>query len=92
MLKSSSASTSERLSKGFELAASRRPVELELAALEKLLQDEHDHYTSHRAEAEALIESADDFVDVSVADPVELATWTSVARAILNLYETVTRN
>jgi hypothetical protein len=25
-------------------------------------------------------------------DPIELAAWTSVARTILNLHETITRN
>ncbi len=82
----------ERLANGFEIAVSRAPEPLELAALEKLLLEERHHYAAEPSAAEALVESADDFIDVDVADPLELAAWTSVARALLNMYETVTRN
>jgi hypothetical protein len=92
MLKPAGQTESERLAAGFMLALSRNPDEFELAALVKLLHEEQKHYAANQAEAEALIDSADDFVDVDVAEPVELAAWTSIARAILNMYETVTRN
>jgi hypothetical protein len=92
MLKPAGQTESERLAAGFMLALSRNPDEFELAALVKLLREEQKHYAADQAEAEALIDSADDFVDVDAAQPVELAAWTSVARAILNMYETVTRN
>ncbi len=52
----------------------------------------------HRAEIAADRESADPLLGVGQApvaddvDRVELAAWTSVARLILNLHETITRN
>jgi hypothetical protein len=92
MLRSPGQSESQRLTEGFKLAASREPDEFELGALERLLREEREHYAANPSEAESLVESADDFVDVSVAEPAELAAWTSVARALLNMYETVTRS
>jgi hypothetical protein len=80
------------LASGFQLAVSRSPDDRELGALMSLLDEERKYYAEHPSQAEALIESADDFLDVSVAEPAELAAWTSVARALLNLHETVTRN
>jgi hypothetical protein len=92
ILTSPAQTTPERLAAGFELAVSRRPDDHELAALQQLLLDERDYYSNNLSDAEALIGSADGYIDVAVADPAELAVWTSVARALLNMYETVTRN
>ncbi len=92
MLKSPNRTVNERLANGFEIAVSREPERLELAALERLLMEGRHHYAAEPEEAAALVESADDFVEVDVADPIELAAWTGVARALLNMYETVTRN
>jgi hypothetical protein len=92
ILQSPAATTSQRLATGFELAVSRAPGDHELAALQELLLAGRDYYAENRSDAESLIRSADAFIDVTTADPVELAAWTSVARALLNMYETVTRS
>jgi hypothetical protein len=92
MLKQTVPSQRARLARGFMLALSRKPDDFEMAALAELLHDEQKYYRAHRDEAEALVDTADDFIDVGVAEPAELAAWTSVARAILNTYETMTRN
>jgi hypothetical protein len=55
-------------------------------------------YAKHRAEYAVDVKAAEAVVGVGEAardakvDVVELASWTSVARAILNLHETITRN
>lgn len=77
---------------GFQLATSRPPDEKELLALQQLLETQRAFYTVHAGEAEALIASADKYVVDRKADVVSLAAWTSVSRAIMNLYETVSRN
>jgi hypothetical protein len=92
MLRPQDQTESMRLTEGFQLALCRRPDQTELQTLQQLLQSEQKYYAEHPSAAAALIESADDFVDVDVAPPSELAAWTSVARALLNMYETVTRN
>lgn len=92
LLRSPQQTVNERLICGFQFAVSRSPEPAELAALKELLSDERQHYTAQPGEADALVESADDYIDVGAADPTELAAWTSVARALLNTYETVTRN
>ena len=92
MLDSQSQTAAERLTVGFELAVSREPDDHELATLERLLSEEQLYYASHPAAAKALIDSADRGVDVTPAGSGELAAWTSVARAMVNLHETVTRN
>ncbi len=54
-------------------------------------------YAKHKAEYLANIEEAKQLVSVgqrpqSDLDAADLAAWTSVARVILNLHETITRN
>jgi hypothetical protein len=52
----------------------------------------------HRTEYEAAPDEANQLESVGLAkpraevDPIDLASWTAVARAILNLNETITRN
>jgi hypothetical protein len=55
--------------------------------LEKHLQD----YSTDEAAAKKLIAIGDAPAPKNVK-PAELAAWTNVARAILNLHETITRN
>ena len=92
MLMPGEADEPARLEQGFRRTLMRSPDPLELGALRQLLDQERRYYSDHPAEADALVESADDFVPVDVADPTEMAAWTSVARSMLNLYETVTRD
>lgn len=92
MLKHPAADQRARLEYGFTLALSRTPDEFEIDALIGLLQDEQKYYQVHQDEAASLIGSADNFIDAESPDPLELAAWTGVARAMLNTYETMTRN
>ena len=74
----------DRIDRAFELAVSRRPDAREAAVVERLLANERDALQTRPAEAELL--AAD-----SAEHPVELAAWTSVARALMNTDEFITR-
>ena len=86
------ATDEQRLERAFRLATSRSPDEIEMAALNDLLQAETAYYTSAVSEAKRLVESVDRRGASAEDDPVRLASWTGVCRAVLNTYETVTRN
>jgi hypothetical protein len=74
----------ERLELAFRRALARVPSGDERALLRGLLQRRRDHYRSHPDEARALAGAV-------AADPVEAAAWTTLANAILNLDEFITR-
>jgi hypothetical protein len=88
---SSLASAAQRLRFIYGEALSRAPREEELKVLEGLLAK---HLAEFRADATA----TRDFEGIGARpvpkdmDTAELAAWTSVARVILNLHETITRN
>lgn len=80
-----------RIDFAFRTVLSRKPDSLEREVLNDLLQQTLSGYRDAPASAEEL-------VGLGIAetpekhDPIELAGWTSVTRALLNLSETVTRN
>ena len=74
----------ERLELAFRRALARVPSGDERALLRGLLERRRDHYRSHPDEARALAGAV-------AADPVEAAAWTTLANAILNLDEFITR-
>jgi hypothetical protein len=80
-----------RLERAFRLALSRPPRTDEAVLLLKLLTNHHDQYRADPAAVRALLSIGDEPLPTSV-DPIELAAWTSVARVILNLHETITRS
>ncbi|MDF2376763.1 MAG: PSD1 and planctomycete cytochrome C domain-containing protein [Verrucomicrobiales bacterium] len=80
-----------RIDWAFAKALSRSPDEEELRALENLLAKTGGEYRSNPEEAAKFLENGIAPVPEDV-DPVELASWTAVTRAILNLNETMTRN
>ncbi|MCH5374004.1 MAG: DUF1553 domain-containing protein, partial [Planctomycetes bacterium] len=92
LLSDSELSDAERIEFGFQLATARTPDPFEQTTLLQFLEDQQSYYQNHAEEAESLIDSADKYIDTSIADPVLLAAWTGVARAILNLHETVSRH
>ena len=59
--------------------------------LAKLLREHIEDFEAKPAEADKLIRTGIAPVPGDIP-PVELAAWTSVARAVLNLHETITRN
>ncbi|HZT83349.1 MAG TPA: DUF1553 domain-containing protein, partial [Gemmataceae bacterium] len=71
------------------LARKARPEELKL--LEALHAQHRKQYQADKAAAEALLKVGERPAPKDV-DPAELAAWMSVARVVLNLHETITRN
>jgi hypothetical protein len=81
-----------RIAEMFLRSTSRSPDPEEAETLQALLDAEREHYRENPAQAERLVGSFTAVVpDRLSSDPTELAAWTSVARAILNLYESVSR-
>ena len=82
---------SDRLEYAFRQALQRPPRPLEVEALSELLEKHLPDYSASEADAKKLISIGDAPLPPNVK-PAELAAWTNVARAILNLHETITRN
>ena len=80
-----------RIELAFELAASRAPDPTEKKILLNLLADELNSYRENRQEAQQLLSVGHAATPTNV-DSIELAAWTTVARAILNLSEVIIRN
>jgi hypothetical protein len=91
VLREGGASVSERLAWAVRQALSRPIRESEQPLLAALLEKHLAQYKQDAKSAQALLASGARPADQSL-DPAELAAWTSVARTILNLHETVTRN
>jgi hypothetical protein len=70
-----------RATYGFRLATSRRPNVFELDALVSEFERERQYFQGHEAEAEAVASKAD----------AELAAWTVISNALLNLDATLTK-
>lgn len=80
----------QRLSWAFRQALSREPSESELKELSDLQREERSWYTERPDEARRLLGVGQAPVSIN-ADPVELASWTAVARALFNTHEFITR-
>ncbi len=91
IIKEGGGDTTGRLNFAYMRALSRKPNAQELALLGKLLAKHLDEFSKDKAAAEKLAASGDfpPAKDIKIED---LAAWTSVARTILNLHETNTRN
>ncbi len=81
---------SDRLAFAYQSAVSRVPDPLEEELLLNLLNKNREHYRDHPQDTASLLKTG----QAAAPDPKEgeIAAWTSVARAILNLSETNTRN
>ena len=75
----------------FERALSRAPTPAERKVLEDLHQKSLARYRAAPAQADELIHAGEAPVPAELKAP-EFAAMTTVARAILNLHETITRN
>jgi hypothetical protein len=82
---------SARFDRAFRLALARSPRPGEVAVLTGLLLKHQRQYQADPAAARDLLSIGDALAQPGI-DPAELAAWTSVARVILNLHETMTRN
>ncbi len=91
ILKEGGEDVPSRLTWAWREALGRAPREDEVAAARAVLEKHLAQYAQDLASAEALpkVGLAPPPQDVSV---VELAAWTSVARILLNLHETITRS
>ncbi len=80
-----------RIAWAWREALQRPPRKDELDVIAALLDKNRTHYAQDQQAALALLK--DGLAPVpSDVDPRELAAWTNVARVILNLHETITRN
>jgi hypothetical protein len=83
-------STEQRLRWAIREALSRPPQEAEVALLQQLYQDQKTQYSQSSELARQLLSVGKSPLPNEV-DPVELAAWTQVGRAIINFYETTAR-
>jgi len=91
ILNEGGADTPARLNWAFRRAVSRRPNPREIDILSALLKSQLREFASDTDAATASLETGRSKPPPD-ANPVELAAWTAVGRAILNLNETITRN
>jgi hypothetical protein len=91
ILKNSIASLDEQIDWAFERAVNRKPAPAEHKILAKLHQKSLNHFQAAPQSAKELVRVGESPLATDVK-PAELAAMTTVARAILNLHETITRN
>jgi len=91
ILKEGGADATSRLTWAWRQALGRAPREDELAAVRAVLDKHLAQYAQDPASAKALLQVGLAPAPQGAA-PAELAAWTSVARILLNLHETITRS
>lgn len=91
ILKKGGDTDESRITFAFRLATSRAPDEAEQSVLLSLLADTRKDFTSDEAAAKKLLATGLAPTQSEVPHN-ELAAWTTVARALLNLNESMTRN
>lgn len=84
-------STESRVRLAYRLALNRAPQAAEVKLLADLHGQHLQQYQSDPSAAAALLKVGDRPAPKDL-DAAELAAWTSVARVVLNLHETITRN
>jgi hypothetical protein len=80
----------ERITLAFRLAACRIPTREETEVLMRIFEEQLNHYRRNLQTAELLLRVGESPRNATL-DPAELAAWTIVASAILNLDETITK-
>lgn len=83
-------STTARIVWAYRRALGRAPTDAEIPVLERLCAEHYKQYKANPKEADKLLETGQAPVPDDL-DHAELAAWTSVARTLLNLNETVSR-
>ena len=91
ILKEGGNSDESRITFAFRLATSRTPDEDEQSVLLSLLADARRDYSQDESSTQKLL-AIGLTPSASNVSANEIAAWTTVARALLNLYETTTRN
>jgi len=90
MVREGGATPEERTGWAMRRALSRPATADELRVLGDLYARHRQHFAAHVDEAQKLLAIGEHPVPPDI-DRAELAAWTSVARTILNLHETITR-
>ncbi len=90
MMREAGPGEADRIIWAYERTLSRPPRDEELHTLCQLYAEHLEHYRSDQAAAVELINVGEAPVP-SDLDPATLAAWTSVARVLLNLHETIVR-
>ncbi|MYC76111.1 DUF1553 domain-containing protein [Candidatus Poribacteria bacterium] len=83
-------SVAERINWAYQWTLSRMPQPRELEIMTNLYEKHHAEYTANLDAANTLVAMGEAPLTEGVV-PDELAAWTSVARVILNLHETIMR-
>jgi Protein of unknown function (DUF1553)/Protein of unknown function (DUF1549)/Planctomycete cytochrome C len=83
--------TEKRIAFAYRQALNRQPLPEEIEVLAAMIEKHWKQYQADKAAATALL-SVGDRAAATDLDPAELAAWTSAARVLLNLHETITRN
>ena len=83
--------TEKRIDFAYRQALDRKPLPEETQLLTALVEKHLKQYREDKAAVAALL-SAGASPAAKDLDPAELAAWTSLARVLLNLHETITRN
>ncbi len=90
ILKDGGKTTEERLAFAFRTVLTRAPKDAELKILRKMFDDQLAVYQKDAKAAEKLLKVGESLRDEKL-EVAELAAWTMLASALLNLDETVTR-
>jgi hypothetical protein len=91
ILRETSADPTERIRFAWREALGRVPMPEETAVLLRLYETNRATYSAQSTAANELTQNGE-LKPFEGADLVDLAAWTAVSRAILNLHETITRN
>ena len=91
ILKKANGSVRDRIDWAFRQALSRPATSEEIQVLETLFLKHWKEYSDDKSSAQQLIAIGQKPAPMGI-NPVELAAWSSVARVMLNLHETITRN
>lgn len=89
-MRNGGARVTDRINWTFMRTLDRKPNSQESGLLRKLYDEEYSHYAQDAKDAKELLAVGESSPPKDV-NASELAAWTSVARAVLNLHETITR-
>lgn len=91
ILKEGGANDKDRIRWAWRVATARWPEAEEAEAVQNVLTQHRNRYSSDEAAAKELISFGESSVEEK-ADPIELAAYTLVANLLLNLDEVVSKN
>tara|TARA_Y100000588_G_scaffold75171_1_gene78285 strand:+ start:1094 stop:3481 length:2388 start_codon:yes stop_codon:yes gene_type:complete len=90
VIREGGSSDRDRLKLAFRLAVSRKPTESEAGSLSRFVARQMKRFATDKAAAEKVV-SAGESPQPKDIPLTEYAAWTAVARVVLNLHETISR-